>query len=201
MKKIIKYLGCAVALAAMTCGQAMARGEVTKVYMFGFAASFNDSIVHFTDIQQVDSAWVETKSQFLLLRENYSYQLRDYLAEQQNMAHRTCMVTFNTNRAKLEKEYQKMKRLYTEKAKGAYDVRYLTSSDFLFRAVDASDQMESQPPLTKEEKKAQKQQAKETKKKAKQEQKKAKKERKARKQQAKQQQKERKAKKAEKPQE
>jgi len=59
---------------------------VPKMYMFGFAASFTDSIVHFTDIQEVDSAWIDTKSKFLLSREEYSYQLRDYLNEQQQIA-------------------------------------------------------------------------------------------------------------------
>lgn len=31
----------------------------TKVYMFGFSASFNDSLVYITDIQAVDSVMIE----------------------------------------------------------------------------------------------------------------------------------------------
>ena len=35
-----------------------------KVYLYGFAASFNDSTVYFTDIQEVDSAVID-RSGFL----------------------------------------------------------------------------------------------------------------------------------------
>ena len=34
----------------------------TKVYMFGFAASFNDSTVYFTDVQQLEGAWCMRRS-------------------------------------------------------------------------------------------------------------------------------------------
>ena len=37
---------------------------IPKAYMFGFVASFNDSIVFFTDIQEVDSVWVQEKRNF-----------------------------------------------------------------------------------------------------------------------------------------
>ena len=36
---------------------------VPKMYMFGFAASFNDTIVHFTNVIEVDSVWMESKKQ------------------------------------------------------------------------------------------------------------------------------------------
>ena len=54
-----------------------AAGKKTRVYVYGFAASFNDSIVYFTDIQTLDSATIASKSGFLYGRDNYSYQLRD----------------------------------------------------------------------------------------------------------------------------
>ncbi|MBR1484780.1 MAG: hypothetical protein IJ612_03700 [Prevotella sp.] len=113
---------------------------VPKMYMFGFAASFTDSIVHFTDIQEVDSAWIDTKSKFLLSREEYSYQLRDYLNEQQQMPHRTCVVVYNQNKAKLQKKLAKMLKLYTNPKKGAqqFDVRRLEDGAFHFRAIDMS---------------------------------------------------------------
>ena len=38
---------------------------VPKLYAFGFSASFNDSIVYFTDIQEIDSAWINDKTDFL----------------------------------------------------------------------------------------------------------------------------------------
>ena len=51
---------------------------VPKLYAFGFSASFNDSIVYFTDIQEIDSAWINEKTKFLISRDNYSYQLKNY---------------------------------------------------------------------------------------------------------------------------
>ena len=51
--------------------------KVPRLYVFGIAASFNDSVVYITDIQQVDSAWMATKTKFLLGRNNYSNQLKE----------------------------------------------------------------------------------------------------------------------------
>lgn len=110
------------------------------MYMFGFAASFNDTIVHFTDIQMVDSVWTDSKTEFLLGRENYSYQLRDYLAAHQ-MPHRTCIVVYNKDRKKLEKKFLKMRKLYNQPKKGQrqFDIRYIESRDMQFKPVDMSD--------------------------------------------------------------
>ena len=69
-----------VAMILLAVGAtASAKLVQTKVYMFGMAASFNDSTAYFTDVQEVD-AWINDKGKFLYSRENYSYQLRDYLA-------------------------------------------------------------------------------------------------------------------------
>ena len=46
-----------------------------KVYMFGFAASFNDSTVYMTNIQKVDAYLANDRTKFLANREDYSYQL------------------------------------------------------------------------------------------------------------------------------
>ena len=146
MKLTSKILTLA-AMAALTATAGLAKSEVAPtMYVFGFAASFNDTIVHFTDVQAVDSAWIDSKTKFLLARDNYSYQLRDYLANQQNLPGRTCVVVYNTNRTKLEKEYLKMKRQYTASRKGGargYDVRYVNASDFRFATIDLSYTLQS----------------------------------------------------------
>jgi hypothetical protein len=114
--------------------------KMPKVYMFGFAASFNDTIVHFTDVQAVDSVWMDSKTHFLLGRENYSNMLRNYLDQQLQMPHRTCIVVANTKRAKLEKKFLKMKKLYTQSKDGKvhFDVKYLGNQDFEFKTIDMS---------------------------------------------------------------
>lgn len=137
--KYAKLLRTACLAAALVCGAAVGNaknGVVPKMYMFGFAASFSDSIVHFTDVQELKDVWIDTKTDFLLGRDGYSYQLRDYLAGK-NMGHRTCVVVFNKSRKKLEKELQKMKELYgpAKDGKQYYDVRHLSPSDFSFKTI------------------------------------------------------------------
>ena len=141
-------IGAVLSLALMLPSLTTAKVKVVpRMYMFGFAASFNDSIVHFTEIQAVDSVWIDAKTKFMAGRENYSYQLRDYLAERVQMPHRTCVVFYNQDRQKLEKEYLKMKRIYTtgkkkEKKKDKNtrksnnDIRILSSGDFLFHTIN-----------------------------------------------------------------
>ena len=111
-----------------------------KAYMFGFSASFNDSIVYFTDIQEVDSVWFMQKNDILAGRRNYSNQLRNYFAEKLKMPHRTCVVSFGKDRKDAEKKYLKLKKLYAEKNAGRYDIRYLSENDFKFTTVAIDDE-------------------------------------------------------------
>ena len=116
---------------------------IPKMYIYGMSASFNDTIVYFTNIQEIDSAWIDTKNNFLQGREQYAWQLREHLTTQKQMPHRTCIVIANKNRKKLEKQYIKMKRLYTHNKKGQkslhYDIRYLEDQDFQFKTVNIGD--------------------------------------------------------------
>ena len=130
-----------IAIALMAAGTMKVQAQDVKVpqaYMFGFVASFNDSTVYFTNIQQVDSVWVTKKKQFLAGRNQYSNQLREFFAQQRNMPNRTCVVVANVDRKKLEKKYIKMKNKYLVKSKKPYDVRNISENDFKFEAVDMS---------------------------------------------------------------
>ena len=77
--KVTKIALAILALAGIGSISSHAKNEPRTAYIFGFASSFNDSTVYFTDVQKVDSAYFTRKSKFLVSRENYSYQLRDYL--------------------------------------------------------------------------------------------------------------------------
>lgn len=128
----------------------MAQGAMAKkttvphMYMFGLAASFSDTIVHFTDIQEMDSVWIESKNGFILGRDQYSSQLRNYLTTAYEMPYRTCVVFYNKNRAKLVKKLQKMKKLYSPGKDGLqhFDVRQLEPDEFRFIRLDMSDPVE-----------------------------------------------------------
>lgn len=138
--RVAKWLlALALVLPVFACGSVSAKGKVIpQIYMFGFSASFNDSVVYFTEIQQLDSVWVESGSGFLQGRENYSYQLRNYLADKLGMPNRTCVVSYAKDRRDAEKKYLKMKRLYVDEGKGMYDVRFVDGKDFKFSVIDMS---------------------------------------------------------------
>jgi len=138
MKSFKYILTAAIFLSAVaaTTGVSAKSKMVPRIYMFGFSASFTDSIVYFTNVQAVDSAWVESKGNYLLGRDNYSYQLNNYFTDMQNMPNRTCVVVFSEKKKEVEEKLMKMKRKYTVKAKTPFEVRYITDSDFKFKAVD-----------------------------------------------------------------
>lgn len=143
-----------IALAAMVAASGFttlanaAKNEASTVYMFGFASSFNDSTVYITSVQQVDSAYITGKAKFLVSRENYSYQLRDYL-EQQGAGHRTCAVFYALNQKKAEKKWGKLFDKYSKKptpkkvkngqktdaAPTPWQVKQISNGDFSFQAI------------------------------------------------------------------
>lgn len=127
MKKYIFSL--ALIMVSLT---AFAANKPAKVYMFGFAASFNDSTVCFTDIQEVDSAYIDSKTKFLYSRENYSYQLRDHL-EEQGFNAPTCITIFAFSRKNIEKKYARLRRRYTDS--GKYIVKEVSSPSFAYQAI------------------------------------------------------------------
>lgn len=146
--KITKIALASIALACFSSLSASAKNEVKTAYIFGFASSFNDSTVYFTDVQKVDSAYFTRKNKFLVSRENYSYQLRDYL-EQNGAGNRTCIVMFDFNQKKAEKKWNKLYARYVQKPKAKkakngqqmndapspYQVKTINSTDFHFSSV------------------------------------------------------------------
>ena len=134
--KTLKYIMLALVLAAMTTTAEAKQVQAKHMYMFGFSASFNDSTLYLTDIQDVENAWYDTKTGFLLARDNYSYQLKEYLAEQKGQPNRVCLVMFATTRKKAEKLYEKLKKKYIGKDGKIYGLQYLTANEFKFNAVD-----------------------------------------------------------------
>ncbi len=109
---------------------------VPKLYAFGFSASFNDSIVYFTDIQEIDSAWINDKTDFLVSRDNYSYQLKNYFTNI-GQEHRTCVISFALKRKDIEKKYKKMKGKYVKA--GKFSIKTLGKNDFQFTTIKPDD--------------------------------------------------------------
>lgn len=111
--------------------------EQTKVYMFGFAASFNDSTVYFTEIQAVDDAWVyASHGRFLVNRDDYSYQLRNYL-QRQGLEAPTCVTVYALGEKEIEKKYAALRQRYEgKKSKRNYFVKDLPATAFAYRSVE-----------------------------------------------------------------
>ena len=101
----------AVALVFTLCSAFTMKGGHKPVYAFGVAASFNDTVVYYTEIQQLDSVSLD-KNNFLPRREMYSYQLKNYLEYDLNKPDYTCMIYFAESKTKLEKEAAKVKAKY-----------------------------------------------------------------------------------------
>lgn len=142
MKKLLYLLTAVVLMAVATTERAEAkRVVVPKMYIYGFAASFTDTVVYFTNVMEVDSAWYETKSKFLLGRNLYSRQLRNFLEKEKKEQSRTCLVVFDKKRSRLEKKYLKMRKLYTTSKDGKqhFDLRYITDQEFKFKTIDIAD--------------------------------------------------------------
>ena len=134
MKSIRYILLLVVALTAL--GASAKPIKTNRVYMFGFSASFKDSVIYVTDIQNVPGTWVESKNKFLLVRDEYSRQMKDYLEEKLQQEKRVCVVFYYLKKKKAEKEFLKLMKKY----KKGYEVRYVNEKDFKFEAIDMSEQ-------------------------------------------------------------
>lgn len=138
-----------IAIAAMLMPtMAFAAQKQMPLYMYGFAASFNDSTVCFTEIQQLNATWVDSKTGFLYSRDNYSYQLRENL-QGKGSNRPTCITVYAKTRKEIEKKYANMKKRYA--TNGRYDIKYLTSQDFTFEAIEPDDSEKVQNATNKKE--------------------------------------------------
>ena len=105
-----------------------------KVYMFGFAASFNDSTVYMTNIQKVDAYLANDRTKFLANREDYSYQLRYYLQSNSLVSFPTCVTMYAENESKAMKKFAALKNKY-EKGKKKYNVKFISDAEFSYKAI------------------------------------------------------------------
>lgn len=99
-------------LACLLCQNAEAKVKQKPVYVFGYAISFADSTGYITDVQYLDSAYVDTKTKFLMGRNMYSLQLQQYLQKNEGCKHPVTSVFFGTRKEKVEKKRQSVRHRY-----------------------------------------------------------------------------------------
>ena len=133
--KTLKYV---LLILTLTVAATKAEAKIViaeHMYMFGFSASFTDSTLYITDIQDVQGVSYESKTKFLFGRDSYSNQLKEFLAEKKGQPNRVCIVFFEVNKKKAEKKYQKLKKKYTGKDGVVYGLQYLSSDEFTFTPI------------------------------------------------------------------
>lgn len=157
--KLSKIGFVSVAAALLLSLSIQAKNEVRKAYIFGFASSFNDSTVYFTDIQEIDSAYFTSKNKFLISRENYSSQLREYLSGL-GEEHRTCMVEYGFDQKKLQKAWEKLYARYSHNQKKKnnqkqkselppFQIKHITKEQLAFQAVAPMEEYVEEAPAPK----------------------------------------------------
>lgn len=125
-----KFVSAAFLLLLLLAGTASTMKKNQQVYAFGVGASFNDTLVYWTSIQVIDSVKLD-KNGFLPQREAYTYQLKNYIEYTLKRSNYTCMIYFSDDKAKLEKEEQKLKGKY-KKSKGLH-IQQLDAQSFTFK--------------------------------------------------------------------
>lgn len=142
MKKTKIIIIFSLLTVALTAG-AKNNYFVTQAYAFGFSASFNDSIIYFTEIHTVDSICMDKKNKFVVGMDNYSSQLKNYLEGEKDERTRTCVFFYDLKKEKLKKRYDKLVQKYSSKTDG-FIVKFLTKDDFKFTPIDMYEQVSAQ---------------------------------------------------------
>lgn len=120
---------------ALCCVHVHGKDRCTPIYIFGTSASFTDSVVYITEIQIIDSAWIEDKTKFLVKRANYTNQFNNYFTNQ-GMGTRTCFVTYATDEKTILKKMAKLRKKLngSKKHPNHFDIRLIDEEEFKFYA-------------------------------------------------------------------
>ncbi|MBE6286885.1 MAG: hypothetical protein E7099_01655 [Mediterranea massiliensis] len=129
MKNLRLFLAFAI-FFTLCSAFTMKKVKEQNVYAYGVAASFNDTVVYYTEIQLLDSVKLD-KNGFLPSRELYSIQLRNHLEYQMMKPHYTCMIYFSDNKEKLQKNAKKVLDKY--RANKQMRVEVIDPKSFAFK--------------------------------------------------------------------
>ena len=127
---------CLMALlcVALPLSAAQKEPRMTRVYMFGFAASLTDSTAYQTDIQAIDSAWIDPTHKFLIDRALYSLQLQYHVETEEHHKNTVCTVFFNTNPRKVQRKWAKVRKRHEKDPALKYQI--LPQDRFKFKAEE-----------------------------------------------------------------
>lgn len=132
LKSILLFVLLGVALSA----HAEKKPKMQTVYVFGFSASFTDSVAFLTDVMRLDSA-VILPNGFLADRSLYSLQLENFVLENYRVQNSTNAVFFSTNKKTMDKKYNKVNHMYQRSENLA--LIFVGEDEFRFTPVDYVD--------------------------------------------------------------
>lgn len=138
--RTIGKLALGLALGLATTTSAFARGGLDKtVYAFGYATCLGDTVAYISEIQQLDSAKIDSKTKALEDCAAYSHQLEQTLRLRDGR-HYTAAIFFATDRKKIEKEFLRVKKTALRKKSTTVGVKIesLSTQDFTFKPVTAA---------------------------------------------------------------
>ena len=127
--KTIKTTGILFLLFVLMSAFTVNKGKIKPVYVMGVSLCFGDSVVYFTDIQQIDSVRL-TKEGFLPSREGYSEQLKSYLMNKDGNMNHTCITYFSEKKADLQKKATKLIKRY--QTNGTAIINQISLNEFRF---------------------------------------------------------------------
>lgn len=138
--RTIGKLALCLALGFATATSALARsGSEKTVYAFGYATCLGDTVAYLSEIQQLDSAKIDSKTKALEDCAAYSHQLEQTL-RQRDGRHYTAAIFFTTDRKKIEKQFLRVKKTAQRTKSNTVGVKLesLTAQDFTFKPVTAA---------------------------------------------------------------
>lgn len=110
--------------------------KLDTAYIFGFAIPLDGGTIYITDIQKLKVYHENNHSRFLIDRDDYAYQLRDYLTATTKEELPTCVILFAYEEKDAIKKYLKLIKNYTNKKIETYPLIKLTPDKFKFKTVE-----------------------------------------------------------------
>ncbi|MBO7052299.1 MAG: hypothetical protein J6W24_06510 [Prevotella sp.] len=105
---------------------------VPQAYAFSVGMSPTDSTVYMTDVLILQQAQIVKSNGFLVGRQDYSSQFRNFLA-QLDLPNRTCATVFNEKYKKISKEYDKMK---ADLIKRGFKISVIDQTEFRYIVIN-----------------------------------------------------------------
>ncbi|MBQ9236989.1 MAG: hypothetical protein IJ183_05455 [Prevotella sp.] len=137
MKRFLVLIACAIMCMAASAQETQTNQQskvlrtVPQLYAFSVGMSPTDSTVYMSDVLILNNAQLVKSNGFLVGRQDYSSQFRNYLAEL-DMPNRTCATMYKENYRNASKEYDKMKADFEKRG---FKVRVIDQTEFRYIVI------------------------------------------------------------------